>query len=153
MDTAVLRLFRGGVIPALCGGATFCFGAYGFKVANAATLWRHLEVTADIDRAVCLAHAIELDKHALTCAALTLISAASSVEAAIDFRSYRHASAEALGKYFVAHTPFFARPSVLGTAVASLFASASFAGGCRLFAPQRPFISLPGTTNHQTRRR
>ena len=142
-DATILRLFRGGTIPMLCSASTGCLALYGSKVQAAAEQWRSLKVVSEIDRRVCAAHAVELKKHAAGCAALTLSSAAATVEAVIDYRQLRVASQDQLATYLCSRVPFFGRPLVLATALASVLASASLVGGCRLMAPERPRLQQP----------
>lgn len=141
IDAAMLALMRGGAIPLLCGGATCCFAVYSVKVASAATQWRRLELPV-FDRTRCSVHAGQLDEHFGGCLTLTLASAATTVEAAIDHRVYRAATPDEIASFFLKATPFFLRPSVLGTAAAALLASVAVTGGCRFVAPRRPPVLL-----------
>jgi hypothetical protein len=136
-DAAALRLLRSGAIPLLCGSATGCLALYCAKVASAAHQWRRLELPA-FDSARCTAHAAALDEHSRGCMILTLTAAATTIESARDYYVYRSASLESLGTFFASRLPFFARPTVIGTAGASLLVTLGLGGGFRFIAPQRP---------------
>ena len=150
MDAAVTQLARSGAIPFLCGSAAGCFALYSAKVVTAAGQWRAVSVKAatDMDSALCMSHSVALDQHAASCCALTVTSVASTAEAIVDYRNYRHCSQEKLATYFATRRPFFARRSVLGTAVVSLALSASLVGGFRLMAPQQPLLRHPLWASH-----
>jgi hypothetical protein len=135
-----LKLLRGGAVPLLCGGASSCFALYTTKVWDAAEQWRRLELPSSFERAQSTAHALELQKHAAGCVTLTLVSAASTVEAAIDYTHYRTLSEEQVAHFFASRTPFFARPTVICIAATSLLGSVALAGGAHFLSPQRPAI-------------
>lgn len=140
LDAAIESLLRRGTIPLLCGGATGCFGLYGVKVSQAAGQWQRVEAATTFDRKQVAAHATELQKHAGTCVALTVTSAATTYEATSDYRRYRTATQEEIGAFLISRAPFFMRPTVLITAAISLLATSTLVGGLRFMVPLRPAL-------------
>ena len=146
------RILRSGAVPLCCGGASGLFAVYGAKVQFAAMQWKLLSfesgdndtmvAQSDHARAECATHALELGQHAIGCSVLSVVSAALTIEAARDFGKYRSLPLDQLGAFFAAHTPFFVRPAVLGTAALSLLASVVLTGGVRLLLPARPAVLL-----------
>ena len=139
----LLWLLRGGTIPILCGGASCCFALYGYQVISAARQWRRLELPSAMDTALCRAHARDLDAHAGGCGVLTVMSAFITLEATRDYGFYRKASQAHTLTYLSSRVPFFVRPLVLASTIASGLAC-SQVGGLRLLAPQRPSLLAKG---------
>ena len=143
-ELLALSLLRGGAVPLLCGGASCCFALYTAKVVSAVQAWRQLELPSAFEKARCTDHAFELQKHAAGSGVLAMVSAAVTVETAKDYRQYRSSSREQLGSFFASRTPFFLRPTVVGTAGVALLGSMILAGGARFFPPQRPALQPLG---------
>ena len=135
MDSAILWSFRLGTIPASCGGASFCFAIYAAKVQSAVYQWERVQDP------VAPQYARKLRQHAATVAAMAAASGAVTMEAYKDFRSYSTAhSMREVESFFIKQLPFFARPSVLGTALLAVSLVQSQVGGVCFTAPTRPML-------------
>mmetsp|Transcript_5940 Transcript_5940/g.12462 ORF Transcript_5940/g.12462 Transcript_5940/m.12462 type:complete len:153 (+) Transcript_5940:72-530(+) len=133
---------RNGIIPLCCGGASVCFCAYGIQVQIAALQWSVVPTDdANIKRQY-KRHALDLQQHAASVAALSIISAAACREATVDWRQY--SSFSSLGRIedwlFRKRPPFFLRVSVLVAASATLFGATKATGRIRMWQPRRPVI-------------
>lgn len=133
---------RNGIVPLCCGGASVCFGAYGIQVQIAALQWSVVPTDdANIKRQY-KRHALDLQQHAASVAALSIISAAACREAIVDWRQYSSfSSLERIEEWLLRkRPPFFFRLSVLLTATATLVGAAKATGRIRMWQPRRPVI-------------
>ena len=134
---------RNGIIPLCCGMASGCFAFYGFQVQQAALQWSVLPSDDEHVARQYFRHAIQLQQHSTTVAAMSVVSAVTCREAYVDWTRYRGLdSFELIEKYLgmAARPPFFLRWTVIFATGASFFAAHKATGRIRWWQPQRPVI-------------
>jgi hypothetical protein len=140
MERTLETLFRRGVVPFCCGGASICFGLYSYSAFIASAQWAKLDeeesILNDVDGKRFLRHAERLDRHAATCAAMSLASAAGAYEAVKDWRGYRSlASIDHVEDWLMKRRLFVLRVPVLAAMAASWVALEALYGGIQFTPP------------------
>ena len=134
---------RNGIIPLCCGMASGCFAFYGLQAQLAALQWSVLPSDDEFVKRQYFRHAVQLQQHSTTVAAMSVVSAVTCREAYVDWTRYRGLdSFELIEKYLgmAARPPFFLRWTVIFATGASFFAAHKATGRIRWWQPQRPVI-------------
>lgn len=133
---------RNGFIPLCCGMASGCFAFYGLQAQKAALQWSVLPSDDEHVKRQYFRHAIELQQHSTTVAAMSVVSAIACREAYADWSNYHILeSYEQIEQYLLRRRPpFFLRWTVIATTAASLLAAHKATGRIRWWQPQRPVI-------------
>ena len=133
---------RNGIIPLCCGMASGCFALYGLQAQKAALQWSVLPSDDEYLKRQFFRHAIQLQQHSTTVAAMSVVSAVTCREAYVDWTGYRGLdSFQRIEEYlFKRRPPFFLRWTVIFATWASFFAAHKATGRIRWWQPQRPVI-------------
>ena len=133
---------RNGFIPLCCGMASGCFAFYGLQAQKAALQWSVLPSDDEHVKRQYFRHAIELQQHSTTDAAMSVVSAVTCREAYVDWSKYHVLdSYEQIEEFFLRRRPpFFLRWTVIAATAASFLAAHKATGRIRWWQPQRPVI-------------
>lgn len=116
---------------------------YGLHAQKAALQWSVLPSDDEYVKRQYFRHAVQLQQHSTTVAAMSVVSAVTCREAYVDWTRYRGLdSFELIEKYLgmAARPPFFLRWTVIFATGASFFAAHKATGRIRWWQPQRPVI-------------
>ena len=133
---------RNGFIPLCCGMASGCFGFYGLQAQKAAVQWSVLPSEDEHVKRQYFRHAIELQQHSTTVAAMSVVSAITCREAYVDWSKYHILESYEQIENFLyrRRPPFFLRWTVIVATAASFLAAHKATGRIRWWQPQRPVI-------------
>jgi len=120
----------------------FAFYMYCLQAQKAALQWSVLPSDDEHVKRQYFRHAIQLQQHSTTVAAMSVVSAVTCREAYVDWTRYHGLdSLEQIDEYLLRRRPpFFLRWTVIAATAASFFAAHKATGRIRWWQPQRPVI-------------